>query len=240
MDFYKAISKVFGEERSALCRAEIEYLVSMGYDIENINKFLEAYALPVGIFDLLSMIRRSKLSIKDLEKSLLFLFSRHILISEFLMEHVEPYSRILDYGCGRGLITCHLAIKGFDVYGVDISEDYLRVAEKLAEKLNCKPKFYVVKGDRLPFLDGYFGVVLCVWTLHEIPVDQLSKILLELHRVLQEGGSIFIIDQEGVASFKLIMDVMNKIGFKLELEKSLSIVHDHGISSNAIVLKYRK
>jgi len=237
MKLTKRINLMFGEERAALYDVEIQHLMDRGYDEKDINAFLENYALTIGVFDILSMFTRSKLSVNDLEKSLSFLFSRHKMITETLAKHLEPNCRILDVGCGRGLVTCSLALKNFEVHGVDISVDALEIANKLAHKLGCRPTFHLIEGNDLPFADSYFDAAFCVWTLHEIPQDQIQKISKELHRVLRKMGNVLIIDQEGVASFEIIKTSMSQSGFKLGLEKSLSTVYDHGRASQALLLK---
>jgi len=175
-----------------------------------------------------------------LEKSLLFLFNRHVMIAETLSKCLEPNSRILDVGCGRGLVTCSLAMKGFEVHGVDISADALEIAEKLADKLGCKPQFHLIKENEFPFPAAHFDAALCVWTLHEVSHDQMPKLSSELNRTLRKMGSAFIIDQEGVAPFEIIKNAMKQLGFKLDFEKAISPVYDHGKASQAIMLKYTK
>jgi Tfp pilus assembly protein PilZ len=70
MELYDRIMSLIGKERAALYNAEIQYLLNKGYNKRDISAFLENYALPIGIFFLLSMLRRSKLDVNDLRKSL--------------------------------------------------------------------------------------------------------------------------------------------------------------------------
>lgn len=240
VEYSEIIGRIFGEERVALYEAEVKLLVKRGYVKEHISAFLESYILPVGVFDLLSMLRRSKLRIRDLENSLLFLFNRHVIITEILLEHLSPKSRVLDLGCGRGLVSCSLARLSFEVHGVDISEEYLEIAKNLAEKLNCKPKFHLIKENELPFPDEHFDAALCVWTLHEVPHHRMPKLLNELYRTLRKKGSAFMIDQERVTPFETIKRTMHRTGFKLEMERALSLVYDHGRTSRSLMLEFVK
>lgn len=240
MRFMRLIRHRFGKERAALYEAEVEHLAEHGYARKDLGDFLETYALSLGLYDLLSMLSRSKLSVGELEKSLNFLLNRHTAITESLSKVLKPSSRILDVGCGRGLITCSLALKGFEVHGVDISEDALKIAEKLAYKLKCKPTFRLAELDELPFPSSYFDAALCIWTLHEIPQNRISKLLNELHRVVCKMGSIYIIDQEGVTPMEVVKNAMSQLGFQLDSEKSLLSVYDHGKTSKALMLGYLK
>jgi len=236
--FARLVEHRFGKERAALYEAEVELLAEYGYVRKEISSFLETYALPLGIYDLLSMLSRSKLSIEALEKSLIFLLNRHVTITESLSKVLKPGSRILDAGCGRGLITCSLSLKGFEVQGTDVSADALEIAEKLAHRLKCKPTFHLVELDELPFPNVYFDAALCIWTLHEIPPDRIQKLFTELHRTLRKMGNVFVIDQEGVMPMEIVKKAMNQSGFKLDSEESLLPVYDHGKASKALMLRY--
>lgn len=240
MELYDRIMSLFGKERATLYYVEIQHLVDNGYNEGDITVFLENYALPIGVFYALSMLRRSRLDVNDLKKSLSFLFNRHIIVAEIMARHLEPNCRILDFGCGRGLLSCFLAIKNFEVYGVDASADALEIANKLAEKLGCKLRFRLIKENNLPFVDEYFDAIFCVWTLHEISHDEIQKISEELHRILRKKGSVFIIDQKEVAPFEIIKTNMSQSGFKLDLEENVLPVYDHGKTSQALLLKYVK
>lgn len=240
MKFTRLITRRFGRERAALYDVELEHLFKKGYGTEEIGTLLETQAFPIGIFDILSMLTRSTLSVKDLEKSLFFLFNRHTIIRETLSKLLKPKSRILDVGCGRGLVACSLALEGFEVHGVDVSTDAIEIGKNLAEKLDCKPTFNLIKENKLPFPNEYFDAAVCVWTLHEVSQDQIPKLLAEVGRTLRKSSTIFIIDQEKVAPFENIKNIMDQQGFKLVFEKSLSPVYDHGRTSQAIMIEYVK
>jgi ubiquinone/menaquinone biosynthesis C-methylase UbiE len=240
MRLTRLITRRFGKERAALYDAELEHLVKKGYSEKEVSNLLETNAFPIGIFDILSMLTRSQLSVKDLEKSLFFLFNRHTIIRETLSKLLKPNSRILDVGCGRGLLTCSLALEGYEVHGVDMSADAIEIGKKLAEKLGCKPTFHLIKENEFPLPAAYFDAAVCVWTLHEVSQDQIPKLLAEVGRTLRKSCTAFIIDQEGVTPFENIKNIMDQQGFKLIFEKSLSPVYDHGRTSKAIMMKYVK
>jgi ubiquinone/menaquinone biosynthesis C-methylase UbiE len=175
-----------------------------------------------------------------MEKSTIFLFNSAPTLAEEFSKYVPRNSRILDFGCGRGMISCSLALRGFEVHGVDISNEALDVAKKLNDKLRCKVTFYRIERSELPFAHGYFDAVFSHWTFHEIQQDQQPKAVAEFYRTLKDKGYVFIIDQEEVASFKTVKNLMDQHKFHFESEKSLSQVYDHGKVSQAIMLTYRK
>ncbi|AJC72515.1 ubiquinone biosynthesis protein UbiE [Thermococcus guaymasensis DSM 11113] len=92
--------------------------------------------------------------------------------------------RALDLGCGTGNYTLELKKRGFDVIGLDASEEMLKIARM--KGLNC------IKGDayNLPFPDESFDLVLSV-TMFEF-IHEPEKVIAEIHRVLKPGGEVLI------------------------------------------------
>jgi SAM-dependent methyltransferase len=88
----------------------------------------------------------------------------------------EPSGRLLDVGCGTGAHTAAFAEHGWEVLGVDLSEDQLRLARN--RSLN------VLQADaaELPFDDESFDAVVSMWT--HTDVDDFSALLGEAARVL--------------------------------------------------------
>lgn len=151
MKLKDSVAQAFGEERAALYEVEIQHLAENSSSRADLIDFLETYAAPAGVFYALSMIKRSKLGVKDLKEALYFLLNPTPRIMEALHAILPPGCKALDFGCGRGQLTCALALRGFQTCGVDISQDALKIARKLARKLNCPATFYPVRNNRIPF-----------------------------------------------------------------------------------------
>jgi len=96
--------------------------------------------------------------------------------------------RILDVGSGLGMLAREVAQKIPDgqVTGLEKSEDQLK---KCTSTL---PNLTFVKGDahNMPFKDNSFDVVYCRYILEH--VANPLKVLNEVWRVLINGGSLFI------------------------------------------------
>jgi SAM-dependent methyltransferase len=87
---------------------------------------------------------------------------------------------LLDVGCGTGAHTIGFAQDGWQVTGVDVSADQLRLARERG--------LDVVQADAaaLPFDDASFDCVVSMWT--HTDVDDFGTALGEIARVLRPGG----------------------------------------------------
>lgn len=81
-------------------------------------------------------------------------------------------SRIVEIGCGPGYMSLELARYGYDVTGLDISEDCISIAKQTAEKFSPEistEKLQYICDDLFSFSqksDSMFDVVLFVGALH--------------------------------------------------------------------------
>lgn len=93
--------------------------------------------------------------------------------------------RVLDVGCGHGLLANHIAARtGLSVTGVDINPVLIDVARQSDESdLN---EFLVASATQLPLPSQTFEVVTCVEVLEHL--DHPLAALSEMRRVLKVGG----------------------------------------------------
>ncbi len=107
-------------------------------------------------------------------------------LPEILSTHVTGL-RAIDFGCGTGRSTRVLRKLGFDVTGVDISEDMLRIARTT----DPSGDYRLVPGDNLSqFAAGCFDVVLCAFPFDNVPGRMKARILRDLRRLLAPTGTI--------------------------------------------------
>jgi SAM-dependent methyltransferase len=99
-------------------------------------------------------------------------------------------TRALDFGCGTGRSTRFLRNLGFNVTGVDVSEDMLRIARSL----DPPGDYRLVPGDKFDEADvGAFDLVLSAFTFDNIPGAIKTGILRDLGKLLTPAGTIVIL-----------------------------------------------
>ena len=102
--------------------------------------------------------------------------------------------RVLDVGCGRGLGTNMLASAGAVAStGVDVAEAIVEAAAASGEP---NATFQLVDLRDLPFEDGSFGLITCFDVMEQ--VDEPSRVLRELARVLDDSGLVAMSSTNGV------------------------------------------
>jgi SAM-dependent methyltransferase len=95
--------------------------------------------------------------------------------------------KALDFGCGTGRSTRFLRKLGFDVTGVDISEDMLRIARAL----DPSGDYRIVPGDNFTeFAPGTFDVIVSLFTFDNIPSAAKVRIFSDLRDLLRLDGTI--------------------------------------------------
>jgi len=123
---------------------------------------------------------------RSLEMSLPTL-ARYQLVLKVLESRVNGF-RILDAGCGDGVLSWMLAIRGGEVYGVDVEEKALQVAKRKCKGL--KARFYLASIYDLPFPPRYFDHIVCLDVIEHL--HHPDKALKELKRVWNRSGVIII------------------------------------------------
>lgn len=101
-----------------------------------------------------------------------------------LMSKYAKGKRALDFGCGTGRSARFLKGLGFEVTGVDISEDMLRKARQAEPGGDYR---LVADGDLTGIEPGY-DLALSAFTFDNIPADKKLPLFTQLARLLKPSG----------------------------------------------------
>ena len=130
-------------------------------------------------------------------------------VADFLLEKTAAYSKdkkvpelLLDLACGTGKLTSELARRGYDMTGIDLSEEMLQVALDDARREGLDI-LYLCQDMREFELYGTVGAVFCCFdSLNYITSPGgLKKVFSLVHNYLDPDG-IFIFDMNTEYKFE--------------------------------------
>lgn len=104
--------------------------------------------------------------------------------------------QVLDIATGTGDLAIQLAKhhKSVNITGVDISENMLSIGREkiLKRKLEGRINLKQANSLSLPFANGEFDAAMVAFGVRNF--EDLSKGITEVHRVLKDGGSLYVLE----------------------------------------------
>jgi len=166
-------------------------------------------------------------SLYDLQVEILFNGSADPMrrrILRPLLEGLKTFStrpaaslRVLDVatGTGRTLRQLRGALPQAQLIGLDLSQAYLRQANRWLSQLSGElPQLVQGNGEGMPFATGSMQAVTCVYLLHELPGEARQRVLNDCYRVLEPGGTLVVADSvqlADAAEFGVIMENFRRV-----------------------------
>lgn len=99
---------------------------------------------------------------------------------------------VLDVATGTGAQALAFAKRGYEVIGIDLSEEMLQVAQRKNRYSNAK--FEAGDATCLRVWADEFDIVCVSFALHDMPLAIREKVLKEMVRVVKPCGTIVIVD----------------------------------------------
>lgn len=97
---------------------------------------------------------------------------------------------VIELGSGNGWFSLELAREGFDVIGLDISKESIKIARKYLDSLKEKKRLslkYVCR-NILDYREYAGQSVVCFGFLHHLPSNILDKVIKYLSKKMHKGG----------------------------------------------------
>lgn len=115
------------------------------------------------------------------------------IISLLSLGKGDSEKKILDVGCGTGKDLIRMRKEGFDgeLFGIDIAEGILSVAQRTNTAEKTSVHFSRGDAEKLPFPDASFDTIIFKHSLQN--VYQPRTALLEAKRVLKHRGRIAVV-----------------------------------------------
>ncbi len=135
---------------------------------------------------------------------------------------VSPKSkRLLDLGCGNGTKLFEFVQHGYDVWGVDVGADAIRVCQKIL------PQGHFIQGELqetgLP--DAHFDYIRIDNALEHVPNPR--EVVRECYRLLRHGGQLLVYVPHGRSLSMRLMkgnSISSWIPFHLQLFTRKSLI----------------
>jgi 2-polyprenyl-6-hydroxyphenyl methylase/3-demethylubiquinone-9 3-methyltransferase len=113
------------------------------------------------------------------------------LRSQFIQQHAPVYGlRVLDVGCGGGILAEQLSKFGASVVGIDLASDSIRVAQEHASTASLSIEYHCIS------LEAYaqsaplpFDVITCMELLEHVPEPE--SIVKHIAQLLNPAGHVF-------------------------------------------------
>ena len=101
-------------------------------------------------------------------------------------------SKAIDFGCGAGRSARFLQKYGFEVTGIDISQDMIAQAKTMDPDGDYR---LIKDGDFSQFQKGYYDLIFSGFTFDNIPHEAYRiKLLKNLARLLNDEGKMILLD----------------------------------------------
>jgi len=109
-------------------------------------------------------------------------------IIDTLNKQLPEGAIVLDVGCGNGVISRSLGAKGFNVYGIDVSEKTIEKARQLNTLSNVK--FDVISAEQLVAEGKKYDAVICSEVLEHL--NHPAGLLQVLYQSITDNGILIV------------------------------------------------
>lgn len=114
-----------------------------------------------------------------------------------VLEYCEMLSekglvKICDLGCGTGRHAFPMAMSGFNVFDLDISQNALEIINKIANKESLIINTINCALPKIPLQNETMDAVVLINVLHHGYLKTINETIAEIFRVLVPGGYVIV------------------------------------------------
>ena len=112
-----------------------------------------------------------------------------------ILDHFIPYQdfsdkKILEIGCGAGLVSSHIVSSGAELSAIDITEQAIEMTQERFKLKGQVADIRQMNAEKLSFEDNFFDYVVSWGVIHHS--GNMKAIIDEIYRVLKPNGKAFI------------------------------------------------
>jgi len=132
-------------------------------------------------------------------------YSKQLAVARYLP--VQPGQRVIDVGCGSGVISAYLAGRGAEVLGVDSNPQAIEFAAAKFATQNVTFRLALV--DEAFRADWPADRIYCLEVIEHVYADQARSMLRTFHSLLAPGGKVLVTTPNYASAWPLIEWVMD-------------------------------
>lgn len=118
---------------------------------------------------------------------------RQDAVRRFCRRFVPRGARVLEVGCGVGIVSKYLRSRGCRVVGLDLSENNVRIAESYAGASGCEFKVLDIIENAAELASlGTFDAILLSDVIEHIPKERYPALFDALEPRLQDAGIVLL------------------------------------------------
>ena len=104
----------------------------------------------------------------------------------FFENHLHSKGTILDIGFGSGRDMLYFKSKGYEIYGIDPEENFVKHAKKMG-----LDNVFALKVEDISFDNKFDGIWACASLLH-ICSENLKNVFVKCQKALKQNGIIYV------------------------------------------------
>lgn len=120
----------------------------------------------------------------------------NINLLEMIVNYIPRNGKLVTLGCGFGLFECAIALlnPALEIFGYDLSEERIKQAKKVSEKLNLRNVNFFCRDVTGGDIWQNCNCILILDLLHHIPFPDQEKVLKRCNEMLSQDGVMIVKD----------------------------------------------
>jgi len=130
---------------------------------------------------------------------------------------VTADDRVLDCGCGSGVVSAHLATRGAHVVGIDTNPDAVAFARSMFGSENLT--FAETAADEIADPLASFSKILFLEVLEHLYADQAVPILTRFRELLRPGGQLLVTTPNYRGTWPILEAVLDRLSLTAHMHE---------------------